>query len=316
MVDRIRREYVFDKPDPGDPREKLWSSLQQLEEAMPEDYRTLARINSFVGLLRDVGDEDTRKALVAELIRRPLATELIDEATTPAGWSEAPAEQTSWTIRSPGHPGRADSPAYLRSRKTINRIVDKIHDFIYGPPPFEVHNGGGLWLKDDKGWFLVRNLAGIEWSAQFCADPAKVDLIRQNATRVYAAFPQAAEELRIRDLLDTPITDAVGIARWTDSICNASIPLRRHVHRAVPEPIADIQFFKYDDFQLWVTDEQGNPAAVLPLSPRGSGGARVYVLWAAEGSTLQRQVAASEAHNQPLVLPAGHAMTMQAFANM
>jgi hypothetical protein len=31
-----------------------------------------------------------------------------------------------------------------------------------------------------------------------------------------------------------------------------------------PTPVADIQLVKYDDFQLWVTDGEGNPAAVAP----------------------------------------------------
>jgi Family of unknown function (DUF6424) len=33
-------------------------------------------------------------------------------------------------------------------------------------PPYENHHGGGLWLKDAQGWFLVRNLVGLEWSSQ------------------------------------------------------------------------------------------------------------------------------------------------------
>ena len=43
---------------------------------------------------------------------------------------------------------------------------------------------------------MVRNLAGIEWSAQFCADPAKVDLLRQNAKRLYDLLaPDTKQEL-------------------------------------------------------------------------------------------------------------------------
>src|SRR5712692_9397866 len=54
----------------------------------------------------------------------------------------------------------------------------------------------GLWLKDAAGWFLVRNLCGIEWSAQFCADPAKVDQLRQAAKRLYARFPEGRRRAR------------------------------------------------------------------------------------------------------------------------
>jgi Family of unknown function (DUF6424) len=232
-------------------------------------------------------------------------------------------ENDPWAINIPGHPRRSDSPEYLKSRTAMNDIAGHISALLYGQPPFEDHHGGGLWLKDAQGWFLVRNLVGMEWSSQFCADPAKVDLLRQNARRVYAAFPEAAQELGIQSLLDTPITDAAGIAQWTDSICNASIPLPKSAHTGVlpagggvhhyPSPVTEIAFFKHDDFQLWVTDAQGNPAAVAPVSPRGSGDGRVHVLWATEGSHLASQVTEAAAQSQPLVLGENHPLARQAF---
>lgn len=232
-------------------------------------------------------------------------------------------EEEPWTINIPGHAQRSDSPEYVKSRQAMNDMASHISTLIYGQSPFEDHHGGGLWLKDGQGWFLVRNLAGIEWSAQFCADPAKVDLLRQNAQRVYAAFPDAVQELGIQSLLDTPITDAAGIAQWTDSICNASVPLPTPAHTGVlptgggvhhyPSPITEITFFKREDFQLWVTDPQGNPAAVAPVSPRGSGDGRVHVLWATHGSDLAGQVSDAEAQSKPLILGENHPMAQQAF---
>jgi hypothetical protein len=233
-------------------------------------------------------------------------------------------EDEPWTINIPGHPVRSDSPEYVRSRATMTKMAGQVSGLVYGSPPYEDHHGGGLWLKDAQGWFLVRNLVGMEWSSQFCADPAKVDLIRQNARRLYAAFPDSAQELGIQELLDTPITDAGGIATWTDSICNASIPLPTPAHTGVlptgggvhhyPSPITEIAFFKHDDFQLWVTDPQGNPAAVAPVSPRGSGDGRVHVLYATPGSALAGQVSQSEAQSQPLILDSGHPLAQQAFS--
>ncbi len=197
-------------------------------------------------------------------------------------------EDHGWTRRIPDHPPRTDSAAYVRSRTEMNAMAEGISPFFYGDPDFEDHHGGGLWLKDDDGWFLVRNVAGIEWSAQFCADPAKVDQLRVTARRLYAMFPDAVEELGIRDLLDTEIADAAGVAAWTDSICNASVPLPADAHRGVlptaggihhyPAPVAEIAFFKYDDFDLWVDDSEGNQIAVVPLAPRGAGDGRVQVL--------------------------------------
>jgi hypothetical protein len=239
--------------------------------------------------------------------------------------SHTEGENQPWKINIPGHPVRSDSPEYVQSRQTMNTMATGITNLIYGPAPYEDHHGGGLWLKDAAGWFLVRNMAGMEWSSQFCADAQKVDLLRQNAKRLYVAFPEAAKELGIQQLLDTPITDAAGIAAWTDSICNASVPLPTPAHTGVlptgggvhhyPSPVTEIAFFKHDDFQLWVTDAQGNPAAVAPVGPRGSGDGRVHVLYATPGSDLAGQVAQSAAQNQPLLLDPGHPLAQQAFAH-
>ena len=245
------------------------------------------------------------------------------------------SEDHKWDINVPDHPARADSPEYVAARQKMNEIAAGATGLIYGSPPYQDHHGGALWLKDDQGWFLVRNVAGIEWSAQFCADPAKVDLLRQNAKRLYDLLqPQIKQELDPDGLLDTPITDAAGVAKWTDSIFNAGVPLQPTFHTGVlpanapppggqepagvhhyPTPIADIQLFKYDDFQLWVTDAQGNPTAVAPVAPRGSGNASVHVLYATPGSQLAQQKQAAEDANTPLTLGPDHPLAQQAYIN-
>jgi hypothetical protein len=203
-------------------------------------------------------------------------------------------EDYPWTMCIDDHPPRVDSPGYIKSRALMNKIARTIKDFVFGKPPYEDHHGGGLWLKDESGWFLVRNLAGMEWVSQFCADATKVDALRINAKRLYARFPEAAKELKIIDLLDTPITDAADVANWTDSICNASVPLSRSMHIGTlprsgslrgkitgvhhyPSPVVDIQLFKREDFTLWVTVD-GVRHAVVPVSQPTSGDARVRVL--------------------------------------
>ena len=244
------------------------------------------------------------------------------------------SEDHGWDINVPDHPTRADSPEYVAARQKMNEIAAGATGLIYGPAPYQDHHGGALWLKDAQGWFMVRNLAGIEWSAQFCSDPAKVDLLRQNAKRLYDLLqPAIKQELDPDGLLDTPITDAAGVAKWTDSIFNAGVPLQPTFHTGVlptnapatgqepagvhhyPTPIVDIQLFKYDDFQLWVTDAQGNPAAVAPVAPRGSGNASVHVVYATPGSQLAQQKQAAEATNTPLVLPPDHPLSQQAYQN-
>lgn len=237
-------------------------------------------------------------------------------------------EDRPWTESIPGHPRRSDSPEYVESRRKMNQVAQQAHGspagLFFGGPPFQDHHGGGLWLKDADGWFLARNLAGMEWSAQFCADPARVNLLRLNARRLYAGFPDAVDALGIRDLLDTPIVDAAGVARWTDSICNASVPLSPELHTGelpkyaglhhYPEPVAIVATFKYADFNLWVTDEEGATHAVAPMGHRGSGDARTHVIYAEPGSKLhaehRKHLEAGEAH----VLAADHPLAQQAFA--
>jgi Family of unknown function (DUF6424) len=247
------------------------------------------------------------------------------------------SEDHPWTIDVANHPTRTDSPEYVAARKKMNEIAAGAPGLIYGAAPFQDHHGGALWLKDAQGWFLVRNLAGIEWSAQFCTDPAKADLLRQNAKRLYDLLaPEIRQELDPDGLLDTPIQDAAGVAKWTDSIFNAGVPLHPTFHTGVlpqggtpssgagqepggvhhyPTPIADIQLFKYDDFQLWVTDAQGNPAAVAPVDTRGSGNASIHVLYATPGSQLAQQKQAAESVNAPLIFGPDHPLSQQAYQN-
>lgn len=189
-------------------------------------------------------------------------------------------------------------------------------------------------LATSTGTFVAEGLASHN-----CADPAKVDLLRQNAKRLYDLLaPEVKQELDPDGLLETPIQDAAGVARWTDSIFNAAVPLHPGFHTGVlpadgtqnasaaadpepggvhhyPTPIADVQLFKYDDFELWVTDEEGHPAAVAPIAHRGSGNASVHVLYATPGSRLARQKEAAERTNSPLILGPEHPLAKQAYKN-
>src|SRR3954469_5680686 len=135
-------------------------------------------------------------------------------------------EDFPWTIAVVDHAPRKETPAYRASRTLMHQIVDTVDDWVLAPlpnadgttAPYEDHHGGGVWVKDDDGWLFVQLPLGIEWSAQFCADPAKVDLLRRAAARLIRAFPATLEGYQelgydvAATLLESPVTDAEGVA--------------------------------------------------------------------------------------------------------
>jgi hypothetical protein len=235
-------------------------------------------------------------------------------------------EDFPWVIAVVDHPPRTESAAYARSRDLMRKIVSATGDWILAGSSYQDHHGGSVWVKDTHGWLCLQLPLGIEWSAQFCADPAKVDQLRQYAARVVAAFPEtlpAYRSLGYPDgdrVLATSIKNAAGVADWTDSIFNASMPLPAAAHTGVlptaagyhhyPKPIVDIDHFRYADFQLFVKDPAGLPAVVVPVAPRGSGDGRVRLLAAhprssyihkldAPGSPVTPQAASARAASRP-----------------
>jgi hypothetical protein len=219
---------------------------------------------------------------------------------------------------------------FVKARKWVNKVARGVKGFYFGKPPYHAHHGGSLWLKDEKGWFLVKNLVGMEWSSQFCADPVKVDELRKNAARLYARFPEAVRALdhaglKATELLSTPIETSNDVATWTDSVFNATVPIPAPEHTGVlpkgggchhyPTPITDIQHFKFDDFTLWVTDPKTKARiAVLPMAPRGSRDGRVQLAWAPPGHPLEKKARAAARRGKVVVLGPNHDLARRAFA--
>jgi len=256
------------------------------------------------------------------------------------GDSHIQREDEPWAITIPDHEPRTSSPAYRVARKVMNNVVKEIKDFFLGAKaPYQDHHGGGLWVKDQDGWLLIKNLAGMEWSQQFCADPAKVDRLRQFAQRMYKAFPDSLPAFKqlgfadVENVLNEEITSAALVSRWLDSIFNASVPLTQARHTGVvkptskggtphleggvhhyPTPITDIQLFKRDDFQLWVLDDEKKPAAVVPVGERGSGNSALRVAYATPGTKLHQKLVEAQSKNQYLRVGTNHPMAKQAFA--
>jgi hypothetical protein len=241
-------------------------------------------------------------------------------------------EDSPWTISIPDHPAREQTPAFRAAKALADKIMATLTDFPYGPGEWQMHHGGSLWTLDDDGWFLVLNPLGSEWAAQWCADPKKIDLVRRNAARHYAAYPKTIPKMvemgykHAAEILQTPIMNPAQISTYVDSIFNSCVPMAAPVHTGTlsptsqlggihhyPKPVVDIQFFKRADFQLWVVDEQGQTAAVAPLAPRGSGDGRVQVLWATPNTGLAAAAQEAESKGEMLILPPQHTLAQQAF---
>ena len=235
------------------------------------------------------------------------------------------------TVHVDGHPERTDSPEFLHAKAAAHKILGSLTGIFQGEGDYQMHHGGSLWLNDGNGWFLVLNEAGIEWSSQFCAEPAKIDALRANAERVYAGFPKSEAALTALGYPDThllhdKITDATGVGKWTDSIFNSCVPLNQHYHIGFaksgfvgehndPKPITDIQHFKVESFQLIVMDAAtGGHAAVVPVAPPGSGNGQVEVIHTSADHPLQAQRVASHAAGQRLILSADNPISKQAFS--
>ena len=242
-------------------------------------------------------------------------------------------ESHPWEINIPDHAGRKDSSTFRSAKRVAKKIMATLDGKEpFGPGPWQMHHGGSLWVYTGDEWRLFLNTVGIEWSAQFCADPAKVERLRQNALVLYAAFPQSIPEMerlgltKAEEILSTPVTDAETVSVWVDSIFNSCVALPPVAHTAVlptgggrhhyPTPITDIAEIKYDDFELWVTDEETDTTvAVLPMSPRGSGDGRVTLTFAPPGHPLADRKRAAAERDERVVFDPDSPLARQAFAH-
>ncbi|MET7682327.1 DUF6424 family protein [Streptomyces sp. NPDC005423] len=254
----------------------------------------------------------------------PSATGSGPPATLILGGTES--ENHPWKIQLVDHPPRFESTFFQAAEKVAHKILAEMNedDLPYGPQPpstehWEMHHGGSLWVKGAGGWRMYRARVGIEWSMQFCADPAKVDRLRREAAELVGAFPDTLPALAqlgyesTERLLRTPITDADGVEQWTDSLFNACVPMGHGNHQGVlpkvpgehhyPWPVKGADFVRYDDFQLWVTLPDGTHGAVAPVDRRGSGDGHVRLMHAPEGSPAGEALVRAQSLGKMAVFP-------------
>lgn len=248
------------------------------------------------------------------------------------------SESHPWKIRLVEHPKRFESSFFRAAKKTARKILDEMSDeeLPYGTRPagserWEMHHGGSLWVRGKHAWRMYRARVGIEWSMQFCAEPAKVDRLRREAAELVDAFPltlPALAELgyeEAEDLLHTPIENADDVEAWTDSLFNACVPMSHGNHQGLlpkvpgehhyPWPVKGADFVRYDDFQLWVTLPDGTHGAVAPVDRRGSGDGHVRLVHVPEGSEAADTLAEAQDQGLMAVLPPNSSAALQAFAD-
>ncbi|MFI5686892.1 DUF6424 family protein [Streptomyces sp. NPDC051636] len=248
------------------------------------------------------------------------------------------SENHPWKIRLVDHPPRFESAFFRAAKRVAKKILGEMadEDLPYGPRPagaehWEMHHGGSLWVKGARGWRMYRARVGIEWSMQFCADPAKVDRLRQDAAELVDAFPLTVPALaelgyeEAEDLLRAPVKDADGVEAWTDSLFNACVPLSHGHHQAIlpkvppgehhyPWPVKAADYIRFDDFQLWVTLPDGTHGAVAPVDRRGSGDGHVRLAFVPEGSEAADTLAEAQELGKMAVLPPSSPVALEAFA--
>lgn len=263
----------------------------------------------------------------------------VDQQSAPTGDGAVGArrhthgEDNPWAVYLEDHPPRQASRWFRAARRTARRILATLGPatYPYGPGPWEMHHGGSLWVLTGDGWRVFRARAAVEWSVQFCADPAKVERLRTDAVALLAGFPATVPALRelgyrhVDEVLGTPVTDAAGVERWTDGLFNSCLPLSPADHQGLlpraagehhyPWPVKAADFVRYDDFQLWVVLPGSSAfAAVTPVAPRGSGDGRVRLLFAPDGTPAGDAVTEGQVARRQLVLPADHPVAVRAFA--
>ena len=233
-----------------------------------------------------------------------------------------------------GHAARADSPAFIAARTTLHKILAETGTFFYGTGKIQAHHGGSIWVHDGKTWRMFQNLAGIEWSGQFCADPGRVDLLRQNAKALVDRFPDTIPNLKrlgydAEPILNTQITDGIGISRFVDSLFNACVPLPQPVHTGTisaindrsagkhnyPAPNDDTVFYCRTDFHPFVYDPKAKATVQVAPVSHDPTDLRARVVGVDKSHPLAKKKAAASAANKALILAANDPISRAAFAS-
>jgi hypothetical protein len=119
------------------------------------------------------------------------------------------------------------------------------------------------------GWKVFRNSQTIFPGVENCADPAKVDVLRQNVVSLLEKYPNTLPQLerlgiRVKALLNKEIKTFDDVVAWSNSIFNSGPTTQPLGH------VADTIDLAYDDMVIEVKTGR-NPVYVVPVFPRDSG---------------------------------------------
>jgi hypothetical protein len=124
-------------------------------------------------------------------------------------------------------------------------------------------------VYDGSEWLVFRNCLTIFLGAENCADPAKVDVLREYTNNLLDAYPDTIPQLekngvRVRALLNRRIETFEDVEAWANSIFNSG-PISRY-----PAHVDHTVELAYDDIIIEVKSGR-EPVYVIPVAPRGSG---------------------------------------------
>lgn len=153
--------------------------------------------------------------------------------------------------------------------KAVEKVWTKIFISMSHDDVHLIDHSGFIPVFDGSNWKVFRNSMTIFPGAENCADPAKVDVLRQNVVSLLDHYPDTLPQLeklgvRVRALLNREIKTYEDVVAWKNSLFNFG-PFKR-----LPDHISDTIDLAYDDIIIEVKGGR-SPFYVIPAAPRGSG---------------------------------------------
>jgi Family of unknown function (DUF6424) len=127
---------------------------------------------------------------------------------------------------------------------------------------------GSIPVFDGDKWRIFKNYLTVFLGAENCADPAKVDLLRENVINLLEHYPETIPQLerlgvRVRALLNKRIETTADVAVWSGSIFNTGPVSKQPVH------VHDTMQLAHNDIVIEVRGGK-EPVYVIPAGPRGA----------------------------------------------